>query len=159
MTVPRSSSCERTRFLAALAPDQTLSETEERMLARHLERCPACSSFASSVAAFTGELRAAPPAEPEGGARTVVVSRPRRSRIAVKLPLVALTAAAAGVLMTAVVLHSGSPATVTQSAPPVIVVDSQADSELAALRQLRDMSLARRLEPEATTGQPGIYLG
>ncbi len=159
MTWFESRSCERTRFLAALAPDQTLSEAEERMLTRHLDRCPACRAFAVSVAEFTGELRAAPLVERETRARDAVFAGPKRSRSVVRrrgafrpprsvlrLTLVAASAAMVAVVSTTAVLDSRSSGAFTRTSPVVIVVDTQGDNELAALRQLRNVSLARRVE-------------
>ena len=50
--------CERARSWAALAPDGELSELERKLLAAHLSRCAACSSFAVEVAAVAADLRA-----------------------------------------------------------------------------------------------------
>ena len=54
-----SSTCDRVRQWAALAPDNVLSELEQRMLDAHLHRCPPCRSFATAVAGITSELRSA----------------------------------------------------------------------------------------------------
>ena len=49
--------CERARFLAALAPDDELSELDRRRLRAHLRSCPPCARFASDVAHLTTRLR------------------------------------------------------------------------------------------------------
>ena len=76
----------------------------------------------------------------------------------VKLPLVALTAAAAGVLMTSVALHQRPVRTALPSAPPRIVRGGAVDSQ-AVLRQLRDVVHARQLMPDYRPDSPGMYLG
>ena len=75
-----------------------------------------------------------------------------------KLPLVAVTAAAAGVLMTSVALHERAVVTERPSAPPGIVVDSVKNDQ-AALHQMRDIVHVRQLEPDYRSDSPGIYLG
>jgi predicted anti-sigma-YlaC factor YlaD len=146
--------------LAALAPDRTLSETEERLLARHLERCPSCSEFAASVAAFTSELREAPLVAPEtSGSRSFRGVHKRRRR-SVRLPLVALTAAAASVVMTSVVLDSKSGHVDLPNSPGALVVYAGEKDDSAMLRNLRDISNARQVEPEVSPkGQPGFIAG
>jgi predicted anti-sigma-YlaC factor YlaD len=59
-----TSSCERVRRWAALAPDGVLSELETWRLARHLETCPHCRDFGSTVQALTDEIRSTPPEQP-----------------------------------------------------------------------------------------------
>jgi hypothetical protein len=156
MTLPRPSSCERARFLAALAPDATLSELEERMLSRHLVGCPACSSFARSVAGFTLELRLTPLVAQEFDVRTEFGRG--RSRWSMKVPLVALTTAAA-VLMTSVALRERPPAGSPSSSGPALIENAPVENEQAVLRQLRNISLAHRLESDRPSGQPGMYVG
>ena len=56
---PRGVLCERARSWAALAPDDELSELEQKLLDAHLARCGACSRFSMQVAAVATELRAA----------------------------------------------------------------------------------------------------
>ena len=56
---PTATLCERARTWAALAPDGELSELERKLLASHVQRCPACALFAVEVAAVAAELRAA----------------------------------------------------------------------------------------------------
>jgi hypothetical protein len=156
MTWPRSSSCERARFLAALAPDRILSETEEGTLARHLERCPSCSAFATSVAAFTSELRTAPLERPEAGVSLVLRGARRRPRTTLKLPLVGLAAAAAGVLVTSVALKERAVLTATTpTAPPAIVAQPGAPDDGAVLARLRAVVHARQLVPDYRSDRPG----
>jgi hypothetical protein len=159
MTWSRSSSCERTRFLAALAPDRVLSETEERTLARHLDHCPSCSAFAASVAAFTTELRTAPLMTSAGGVRMAFSGARRRRRTSLRLPLVALTAAAAGVLMTSVVLHERPVRTALPSAPPRQIVNAGGEDDQVVFHRLRDVVHERQLMPDYRSDSPGIYLG
>ena len=141
------------------------------MLDRHLERCSSCRTFAASVATFTSELRTAPLAVREGGGGAVFRSAHKRPRRAftrplvvrhrtLRLPLVALTAAAASMVMTSIVLHGGSVDAVPPSSPPVIVVDAVAEDDAIMLRGLRDISYARRLESDVSVSRrPGIFTG
>jgi predicted anti-sigma-YlaC factor YlaD len=150
--------CERAQFLAALAPDLVLSETEERLLARHLDRCPSCCAFAASVASFTNELRAAPLAVPESSVAPVLAGARSRPRTRLKVTLAALAAAAAGVLMTSVVLHEKTAFRMRSGASPGIPARSVANDQ-AALQQLRSVVHARQLGPDYRQDTPGIYLG
>ena len=50
-------SCETGRWLAALEPDEALSEYETRLLREHTRRCDACATFATQVRALTALLR------------------------------------------------------------------------------------------------------
>lgn len=159
MTWLRSSSCERARFLAALAPDRSLSEVEARLLSRHVARCSSCEAFARSIAEFTDELRETAPAVPEIDVSVILERRWRRPRRTMKLPLVALTSAAAGVLIASVVLQERSARTVFPSTQPTVVVQAPAESEVDVLRQFRNLSLARSTDSTPPRGQPGIYLG
>ena len=56
---PRGVLCERARSWAALAPDNELSELEQKLLDAHLARCAGCTRFAERVAAVADELRRA----------------------------------------------------------------------------------------------------
>lgn len=154
MTVPDATACERARFLAALAPDRSLSELEQRRLLRHLDRCAPCRSFARSVSEITHELRARPEV-PVSIAFSAVRRRPRRT---LRVPLVALTTAAA-VLMTSVALRERPPAESSPSSGPVLIENAPVENEQAVLRQFRNISLARRLESDRPSGQPGMYVG
>lgn len=141
------------------------------MLARHLERCAACSAFAATVASFTAELRATPLAEPQAnncGGFTAVDQRqgalgrlPRLSRPrTLRMPLVAATAAAASMLITSVVVNSQSTEGVAARSPGVLVVYASAEDDSAMLRGLRDISHARQPEAESSLStRPGILAG
>lgn len=159
MTFSRPSSCERARFLAALAPDATLSQLEERLLARHLARCPGCSSFAASVAAFTHEFRMAPLVEQDTRVHTGFAGRRWSSRWSLKVPLAALTSAAAAVLMTTMITQEKS-RTVLPSLPPVIAAGvAPVDNEVEVIHEFRYLSLVRSSDHDIPAGQPGMYLG
>lgn len=154
MTVPDQTACERARFLAALAPDRALSELEQRRLLRHLDRCATCRSFARSVAEITHELRARP-VVPIEIAFSAIRRRPRRT---LKVPLVVLTTAAA-VLLTSVALRERPPAERSPRSGPVLIENAPVENEQVVLRQFRNISLARRLEADRPSGQPGMYVG
>ena len=63
------SDCERIRRLASIQLDGELSEFGTRRLDRHLNDCPPCREFATSVTATTNALRrSGPPASPPGAA-------------------------------------------------------------------------------------------
>jgi predicted anti-sigma-YlaC factor YlaD len=145
--------------MATLAPDHALTEIEERMLSRHLERCSSCSGFAASVAEFTTELRAAPAAVP-AIRFSPVLARPRRgTRMTMRTPLVALASTAAGILIAFVMLQEGSvPRGASRPQPPVLI-QAAPDNERAVLRQFRDLALARIVNQEPPRGQPGMYVG
>jgi|SRR5579872_1044502 len=51
--------CERAREWASLRLDGELSELEHALFAAHLERCPACASYARGVARTTERIRTA----------------------------------------------------------------------------------------------------
>jgi hypothetical protein len=68
--------CEVARAGVSLELDGELSQLEARMLASHLDRCADCREYATSVRAFTTEIRAAPLESPS---HPIVVSRARRS--------------------------------------------------------------------------------
>jgi anti-sigma factor RsiW len=57
---PFPPACERARVWVSQELDDELSELELAALRAHLGGCPGCAAFAQSVAAVTGELRAAP---------------------------------------------------------------------------------------------------
>jgi predicted anti-sigma-YlaC factor YlaD len=80
--------CERAREWASLRLDGELSELEQALFTAHLERCPACTEYALSVAATTEGIRTA-------GLQRLAqpISMPLRRRIA--LPARALQAGTA----------------------------------------------------------------
>ena len=53
----QSLACQRFRRVAALSVDEAPSQLEALALARHLEHCPACRSFAETVKSFTRDVR------------------------------------------------------------------------------------------------------
>jgi len=141
-----SHACQRFRRLAALSVDGELSELGTLALARHLERCPSCSSFAATVARATGEIRAtelepvrvqwSPVREPRG------VDRLARS--ALTLAGVACVAAFAGATLQAVGSRPGAP-----PVRPVLVIDASgadtARETRSFIRGLKDAALAREV--------------
>ena len=79
----------------------------------------------------------------------------RRPRRTLKLPLVALTATAAAVLMTSVALREKP----IRPVPPSAAIRSEASDEQALLRQFRDVVHARQLVPDYRSDRPGSLLG
>ena len=149
MSTTRRPACERTRVLAALAPDRELSEFEQRLLLRHLDRCDDCRTFARSVAVIAHELRATP----RESMSTEPMPLPKRPRRTLKLPLVALMATAAVMLMTSVALR--------EVPEPVPATGQSVDSATApddqvVLRQLREIVHTRQLVPDYRPDTPGI---
>lgn len=98
--------CHRTRQQVSLRLDSELSELEEALVAAHLARCGACSSFAGEIEGLTEALRAAPLVEP-----SLHVTLPRRpSRVARAYVGSAAAAVAAAVAVGGLVgLHSSPP--------------------------------------------------
>jgi anti-sigma factor RsiW len=98
--------CERAREWVSLDVDGGLSQLEAALLGSHLERCPACAAYASSVRALTVELRSAPKELP------ALSVRPEANRTHVRLlAAVAVVVVAAGLGSLAGALsHSGSDA-------------------------------------------------
>jgi predicted anti-sigma-YlaC factor YlaD len=86
--------CSQARQWISLRLDGELSELEGAALARHLDRCAACSAFAGELAGITQLMRSAPAAEP---ARTPSPRPAPRRRV----PAVVRPAALAGVLSAA----------------------------------------------------------
>jgi hypothetical protein len=148
------SSCARARFLAALAPDRSLSDLEQRSLLRHLDRCADCRAFARSVADVARELRAAPKVS-----TSIAFSPPRRrSRRVLLAPVVtAATVAAALMLVTSAALRD--PLRAPSPSGPNLIANAPVENEGAVIRRYRDLALARRLEPVRAVGQPGMYVG
>ncbi len=91
--------CHRTRQQVSLRLDSELSELEEALVASHLARCATCNAFADDLEAFTGALRAAPPAE-----SSVSFKLPRRSS---RVGAVAYAGSAAAAAITVAVALSG----------------------------------------------------
>ena len=107
------------------------------------------------IAEFTDELRETAPAVPDIDVSVILERRWRRPRRTMKLPLVALTSAAAGVLIASVVLQERSARTAFPSTEPLVVVQAPAESEVDVLRQFRNLSLARSINDTRPRGQPG----
>lgn len=150
---PYPSFCARARFLAALAPDRSLSDLDQRSLLRHLDRCADCRAFARSVADVARDLRAAPMVS-----TSIAFSPPRRrSRRVLLAPVVtAATVAAALMLVTSTALRD--PLRPSPSGPNLIA-NAPVENEGVVIRQYRNLALARRLEPVRAAGQPGMYVG
>jgi anti-sigma factor RsiW len=89
----RSATCDRARAWTSRRSDGELSEFECALLDAHLERCPACATFAEDVGSITSALREAP---------LVQLSRPIdiavRRRRSYRLPMTAAASAAAVVV-------------------------------------------------------------
>jgi hypothetical protein len=165
----RASTCERARFWASVAPDDTLSQLERRLLSRHLAQCPECTAFAASVADATEAIRSAP-LEPVPGPLGVPSRAGRRARrltgVGHAWRLSGVTAAA-GVAVTLTVLGTEplrGQAPVSPPNRPAIVIDAttvegQAEQRqfLHDLRDYRnaqqaresDLAVNRRLGPDA----------
>jgi hypothetical protein len=155
MANPNTSACAHARFLAALAPDRTLSELEQQSLLRHLDQCVECRTFARSVAAVTRELRDAPQVR-MSKAFSAPQRRPRRTFGA---PLVTATTVAAAMLVTSLALRDPPRHTAPPPSGPALIANAPVENEQVVLRQFRDLSLARRVEPERNPRQPGMYVG
>jgi len=155
MANPNTSACAHARFLAALAPDRTLSELEQQSLLRHLDQCVECRTFARSVAAVTRELRDAPQIR-MSKAFSAPKRRPRRTFGA---PLVTATTVAAAMLVTSLALPGPPRHTAPPPSRPALIANAPVENEQVVLRQFRDLSLARRVEPERNPRQPGMYVG
>lgn len=126
------------------------------MLHRHLSGCETCDSFARSVEAFTLEFRMTPLVAQKTAVRTEFAGS--RSRRSLKVPLAALTSAAAAVLMSSVILQGLPASSAVPSSAPAIAADGP-ENEVEAIREFRDLSLARPVEQDPPSGQPGLYLG
>jgi predicted anti-sigma-YlaC factor YlaD len=89
--------CERVRGQISLDLDGELSQLEQAMVARHLERCAECGAFRDELTAFTAALREAPLETPE---RPILLPPLRRARFeAVRDAALRVGAAAAGVAL------------------------------------------------------------
>ena len=157
-----SSTCQRFRALAALSVDGEPSELEAVALAHHLERCPACRSFAVTVGSFTREIRSA---ELETCQLRVSPMRRRRRvegrlRDTVALAAVASVAAFVGTTFDAFESRPEVP----QALPALVIDASGADTARETqrfLHGLRDASLTRTLGGPQRAGpdRPGIQVG
>jgi hypothetical protein len=91
----------------SLRLDSELSELEEALLAAHLKRCSACSSFADDLETVTDTLRTAPPVETP--MRIQLPHRPARIGVA-QAGTAAAAAIVAAVALGGVVGIDSSPA-------------------------------------------------
>jgi hypothetical protein len=157
--------CQRFRRLAALSVDEAPSQLEALALARHLERCPSCRSFAATVESFTRDVR---------GAELEVVrvhwpSMPRRHR-ADNL----IRRSMAGVAVACIVVFAGfagaafeafkSRPEVPRTLPALVIDASGADTARETqrfLQGLRDASLARTVggPQDVAPDRPGVRDG
>jgi hypothetical protein len=161
----QSLACQRFRRVAALSVDQPPSQPEALALARHLERCPRCRSFAETVKSFTRDVR---DAELEvcrvewssPSRRRSVDDLIRRSTTGVAVASLVAFAAFAGAVFEAYESRPDAPRTL-----PALVIDtSGADTARETqrfLHGLRDASLARTVGgPEsAAPERPGMQAG
>jgi hypothetical protein len=155
--------CERSRYLAALAPDGVLSEFELRQLNDHVARCADCGAFASDVARIAETLRTAPLEQSRSQVHVLASSRRRLSlRRLAYLPAAAGVAATL-VIATVTVSRSGADRFVPHR--PAIVVDAtsvEGQAEQAAfLRDLRDYRNAQSANESVLTRdrKPGFLSG
>lgn len=136
----RPVSCERARYLAALAPDGLLSEFELRRLNAHSAGCADCGAFAADVARVAEELRAAPLERCSSGAFVPMQAQRRLPLRRVKYLPAAAGIAAMLVVATVTASWSGADRVVPDR-PAIVVdatsVDAQAD-QAQFLRDLRD---------------------
>ena len=163
----RTSSCERVRHWATLAPDSVLSLVEQRLLEAHTERCDACRNFAAEVAGIASALRAAPL---EKRTRIAPFRAPARRR----RPRFSYVSGAAGVAATVVVstiaatsivaFGTGSHQPVQIDRPAIVVDATSMDSNAERskfLLELRDYSHARAAGEVAGSRShgPGLISG
>jgi predicted anti-sigma-YlaC factor YlaD len=157
--------CQRFRRLAALSVDEQPSQLEAVALARHLEQCRSCRSFAETVQSFTRDVRGA---EFEAY-RLPWASRPRQRRTDTLI-----RRALAGVAVACVVVFAGfagaafesfqSRSDVPRSLPALVIDASGADTARETqrfLQGLRDASLARTVggPQDVERGRPGVRVG
>jgi anti-sigma factor RsiW len=145
-----TSSCERVRRWAALAPDGVLSELETRRLARHLETCPHCRDFDSTVQAFTDEIRSAPPELPP---ETWTASAAPRARARHRLPAgrqVAQRSAVLATFLAGIAIGTvGLPGLAGRHAEPptsraLVIVASGDEDTTTLLREAKEAAYSRR---------------
>ena len=151
---PRGVLCERARSWAALAPDDELSELEQKLLEAHLARCAGCARFAVQVATVAAELRAAalqPLPHP------VSILTWRRRPVYARLRTVG---AAAAVAVMALGIASRAPLSSGESQsfrlPPAADLSSDDRSENQELRDLRRAAIVRAT---AAMNRPTRYFG
>jgi anti-sigma factor RsiW len=97
MRVILSPVCERVRSQVSLELDGQLSQLEQAMVSRHLERCAGCCTFRDDLVTFTRALRQAPP---ECLGRPIALPRLGRARTAAfRGAVIRVGAAAAGIAL------------------------------------------------------------
>ena len=130
MMVPKEQ-CRRCREWVSLELDVQLSQFEQTLVRRHLERCASCADFAADVRGATSLLRSADVQSPPA---PVDVRLPRRASQFVGRTGMAAVAAAAAVVAVTVNGLTGS------AGPPSAQADSTSDlvsMRLARAHQLR----------------------
>jgi predicted anti-sigma-YlaC factor YlaD len=135
-----SEACHRTRQHISLRLDSELSELEEALVAAHLARCAACSTFTKDVERFTETLRTAPLAEPS--TQFTLPRRPTRfspARVGSAAAAAISIAVAVGGIALSGVLHLDSGRTRL----------SASDIELAQTRMILKERLATAIEGAA----------
>jgi predicted anti-sigma-YlaC factor YlaD len=102
MQLARTPICDRVRGQISLELDGELSQLECAMVAKHIERCPACAAFRDNTAALTDALRFAPLEQLE---QPLTLPSLRRTAYAeLRSNAIRVAAAAAGI---AIVLNLG----------------------------------------------------
>jgi Putative zinc-finger len=144
---PRNSRCERARQWASLRVDGELSELEDALLEKHLERCASCSAFALRIAATAEAVRAAPRERPQ-------IDYPRFERPVIRLPIgrkVAIVAVAAAAALGAFVGSSlQKPAPARAPGGPQLSFRT----DMNQLRQLPHQTKQPAPAPNRVPGQP-----
>jgi hypothetical protein len=157
--------CQRFRRIAALSVDEAPSQLDALALARHLERCHSCRSFAATVESFTRDVRGAElevvrvhwPSMPRGQRADSLI---RRSMAGLAVACVVVFAGFAGAAFEAFTSRPEAPRTL-----PALVIDaSGADTARETqrfLQGLRDASLARTVggPEDVAPERPGIQVG
>ena len=137
--------CDRVRSQVSLELDAELSQLEQAMVSRHLERCTDCRTFRDDLVTVTRALRQAPP---ERLAHPVALPRVGRARAAAARGVaIRVGAVAAGI---ALVLGVGlddrglvSSAFRSEPTSRPAYLDSP-DYETHIIKQVRDTRLALR---------------
>ena len=149
---PRGVLCERARSWAALAPDDELSELEQKLLDAHLARCAACARFAVQVAAVAAELRAAS-LQPLPQPVSIQTWRPRP--VYARLRTVG-AAAAVAVMAFGIASRAPLPTGESQSLRPAadLSIDDRSENQ-----ELRDLRRAEIVRATAAMNRPTRYFG
>jgi predicted anti-sigma-YlaC factor YlaD len=151
-----SGECDRARQWASTEVDGELSSFERVLLHAHLDACPSCSEFSSTISGLTAALREARLAQLE---RPIVIGRlRRRARLRLAPAVAAMAVAAVGLgSFLATSMRSGSVAPLHTNIPvqaavgPFASLDtmdlrtSQALERLNAFQQASSSAAARSL--------------